>query len=234
MPRSLIVCALFLSLWPARLASQPLSGTERSLFFGIDFGVSFDLSEDARRPPDLYRRDTEAYAADAFGIGFGGGYRFSERWALEGGWHSQEHSAHPEWGGQARYSTGHLQARLAFPLATRQTPVLGLGAVAGSFSYGVASFGGYEDNETPLVGGLVSVTLEHELALGVVAVARVSYAPAYRFGMHDRLVVWYDAEGDGFFDEGEDSIVDEKDFTGGDVVHLMWLGFGIQFEWTLR
>lgn len=234
MRRPVVGFVLFLLSLPGSVAAQPLTGVERSVFFGIDFGVSYDLSEDARRPLDQYDRRTEAYSVDAFGIGVSGGYRFNEIWAIQGGWHSQEHSAHPEWGGRARYSIGHLQARLALPLATRQTPVLGIGGVFGGFSYGNAGFGGYEDNETMLAGGIVSLTLEHELALGIVAVARLSYAPAYRFGMDDKLVLWYDAEGDGYFDVAEDHVVDEKDFTRGDVIHMMWLSFGIQFEWTFR
>ena len=212
-------------------AEEIPGGSESSFFIGIDLGTGLDLDEDARSPRDMTGERPEAYSVESFLFGIHGGFRFNEVIGVEGGWHEQKHSAQAEWGG-AFYQIGHLALRLAWPLKTRQTPVLVLGPAIGAFTYGSVWPGGVEDNSTLTLGGFTGLVLEHELVLGVVAVLRASYLPIFRFGEDGVYELWVDDNEGWQIDDGE--VLDSKDFTDGRVVHLLWISLGIQFEWTFR
>ncbi len=221
---------------------------ERSFFIGFDLGAGLNPGVDMRSPADLYGEEgafPEAYSLAAFLFGVSGGYRFNEIIALELGWHEQQHNAHEEWGGVAYYHVAHLAARLAIPNPTRLTPVFKVGpAFVGGFSYGAASYGAFEENSTYIVGGFAGMTLEYELMLGVVGIFSVSYLPVYRFGMDGVLKLHYeydevrevvDEVGDTHLTTVQTTeLIDEKDFSKGDLVHLIWISAGFQFEWTFR
>ena len=205
---------------------------DRSLLVNVSLGAGFDLGEEARSPLNHAGENREAYSLGAFVIGIRVGYRFNEILAVEGGWLEQQHSAHQEWGNRAGYMFGTLALRLAWPLATRQTPVLKIGPLFGAFSYGSASYGETEDNSTFVCGGHLSAVLEHELVLGIVATLGVTYAPLYRTGMDGVLTleeIDYGSNG-----TAESRVVGTKDFTEGRMVHLVWVTAGIQFEWAFR
>jgi hypothetical protein len=205
------------------------SKPDRSLLVNVSLGAGFDLDKDGRSPPNIVDDRPEAYSLGAFAIGVSVGYRFNEIVGLEAGWHETQHRAHREWGGTARYSLGHVAFRLAWPLETRQTPVLKIGPVVGRFAYGSASLGGYEDNDTLTAGGIISAVLEHELVLGIVATLTASYLPLARFGMGGELYLEEFS-----YESGESTILGSKDFTDDRMVHVIWLTAGIQFEWTFR
>ncbi len=213
------------------VAQEFSKNPNRSFYANVSMGGGFDLDEEARSPLNHSGEYREAYSVGAFLIGIHVGYRFNERFGVEGGWNDQQHRAHSEWGGQAGYMMGTWVLRLALPLPTRQTPVLKLGPAAGRFSYGSASYGRQADNDTVVVGGQVSLVLEHELVLGIVATLELSYTPMYRKGMDGVLIL----EETIYTDTGmETHIIGSKDFTEGRAVHLLWIAASMQFEWTFR
>ncbi len=200
---------------------------ERSVFVNVDLGSALDLSREVRSPPNLFGDRVEAYSVASFLIGINVGYRFNEIFGIEGGWHNQQHNAHPEWGGRAHYILGHASLRLAWPLQTRQTPVLAIGPVLGQFSYGSSSYGETADNNTLVVGGEAALILEHELTLGMVMTLKLSYLPLARLGMDGILVLEEtDYTGDA------PRVIGEKDFSETRLVHILWFTLGLQFEWT--
>ena len=203
---------------------------ERSAFFGVDLGAGLDMGTGARHPVDMRGENPEAYAISGFLFSIQGGYRFNEIVGLDTGWRQIRHNADEDWGGIASYSIWHIALRLAIPTPSRQTIVFELGPAIGGFHYG--SVAGIEENDAFVLGGIGGVILEHELGLAVVGYIKVNYAPAYRFGQDDKLFLseeWFDEEGTVYVDE-----LDSKDFTGGRLVHLLWMTVGIQFEWVLR
>jgi hypothetical protein len=209
-------------------ALQFSENPERSFFFNLDLGAGLDLDLDTRSPRDPLAGGTpEAYEAAGFLIGFGIGGRFNEHVGLEAGWHTERHDAAGAWG-SSYYGLGHIALRVAFPTPSRQTPVLLIGPAVGPFTYGTATYGMEEDNATVVLGGIVGARVEHELTLGVLMYLNVTYAPLWRFGMDGQLslVEYY---GDGSSEE-----IGRKDFTEGSMVHLLWINFGIQFEWVFR
>lgn len=215
-------------------AAEPGAGMQSSLFVAVDLGAAFDLDEGSRTPPDVWRDGTErtgieAYSLASFLFGLSLGYRINEIVGIEGGWHEQQHRSHPEWGDSAHYRFGHLALRLAWPLRTRQTPVLSIGPTVGSFTYGAASYGAPEDNVTLVVGGMARLTLEHEFALGIVGKIDVAYLPTWRRGMDGVLrLEEHDPDTD------TTRYVDGKDFTDDALVHILWISAGVQFEWTFH
>jgi hypothetical protein len=201
---------------------------ERSFYVGVDLGAGLDLDTGARSPYDPDVDGTpEAYeiAGFLFGIDIGG--RFDEVFGLDVGWHQQRHDAAGEWG-SAYYGVGHVALRLAIPTMSRQTPVFLVGPAIGPFFYGTATPGMEEDNGALVFGGLVGARVEHELTLGVVAYLNASYLPLYRFGMDGPLVLTE------HYPDGDSQKLGEKDFTEGSMLHILWINFGIQFEWTFR
>jgi hypothetical protein len=201
---------------------------ERSFFVGIDLGAGLDLARDARTPYDpLAVGSPEAYAVSAFLFGIDVGGRFDEVFGLEVGWHQQRHDAEREWG-SAYYGLGHVALRLAVPTATRQTPVFLVGPAIGPFFYGTADPYMEEDNGTLVLGGLAGARIEHELVLGVVATFTAAYLPLWRFGMDGQLSLVE------HYSDGSSQEIGRKDFTEGQLIHVLWLSLGIQFEWTFR
>lgn len=226
----ILLLAVLMDVTPGT-AQEFSKNPNRSFYVNVSLGGGFDLDRDARSPLNHVGEYREAYSIGAFLIGIRVGYRFNEYWGVEGGWHDQQHRAHSEWGGRAGYMMGAWVLRMALPLSTRQTPVLKLGPAAGRFSYGSASYGRQADNDTVVVGGEVGLALEHELVLGIVATLELSYAPMYRLGMDGVLIL----EETSYTDTGmETRMIGSKDFTDGQVVHLLWITAGMQFEWTFR
>lgn len=218
---------------------------QKSFFFGFDLGAGLDLDKEARSPVDLQGLRPEAYSLGAFLFGITGGFRFNEVIGFDVGWHEQRHDAHDEWGGVAYYQMAHAAFRLAWPLPTRQTLVLRIAPTIGTFTYGDVLPGFFEDNSTLVAGGLIGVTLEHEFSLGVVGLLQVSYFPLFRRGMGGVLRLCDDYDWDGCSDaelpvadpttEPEtDVLIDTKDFSKSDFVHILWISAGFQFEWTFR
>ncbi len=229
----------------------------RSFFIGIELGAALDLGSDARSPADYWDRHPEAYSLAAVSFGVYGGYRFNEIVGVEAAWHVHTHGTPDGWRdestgirydidfGGATYRMGHLALRLALPSTTRFTPMITIGPVLGAFSYGRASPGGLENNTTLTFGGLIAPGVEFELVRGVVSVLELAYLPLYRFGMDDQLWLWLDCNHNASLDDdyttvGEycpdesDQVIDRKDFTKGELVHLLWINLGIQFEWIFR
>ncbi|MCP4605207.1 MAG: hypothetical protein GY847_32605 [Proteobacteria bacterium] len=215
---------------------------EKSFFIGFDLGAGLNPDRETRSPPDLWGEDdpAEAYSLGAFLFGVFGGYRFNEIIGIEAGWHELRHRAHEEWGSVSYFQMSHFALRLAWPLPSRQTPVLRMGPALGAFSYGSASYGGYEDNSTFVLGGFIGLTLEHEFTLGIVGVLELAYLPLYRFGMDGVLELReisydYNNEIEDLNDNETDPyLLDIKDFENGRFVHLIWISAGFQFEWTFR
>jgi len=195
---------------------------ERSLFVGFGLGAGLDLDREARLSTD--GREVTSMAGFLFGIG--GGFRFNEIVGLETGLGQCRHAALEAWGGASEYTLGRVALRLAVPTASRQTIVFKLGPAIGAFFYGAVE--GMEDNEAFAVGGLAGVTLEHELSAALVAVLDVAYMPMWRRGLH-----LYLSESRPYED---DPVVqmDEIDFGGSRVVHLLWMSVGLQFEWVFQ
>lgn len=232
MKQTLVAAAFLSALLASCLASAQRfsSNPEKSFFIGFDLGVAFDPDDATRSPLDLWDRNVEAYSLGAFLFGISGGFRFNEVFGIEGGWHDQQHDAHPEWGGQAYFQVAHIAGRFAWPLPTRQTPVFRIGPAIGQFAYGEASPGSIEDNRTLVFGGMTGIVLEHEFVLGIVGLFEVTYLPLYRFGMGDPLYLqeYY------YTDGGDIYVLDLKDFSKGQLVHLVWISIGVQFEWTFH
>ena len=207
---------------------------EKSFFIGFDLGAALNPSVDAaaRSPVDKAGNTPEAYSLGSFLFGFKGGYRFNEIVGIEGGWHEQQHRAHEEWGHFAYYQLGHVAARLAWPTPVQETPVLKLGMALGQFSYGNSSYGEVEDNGSFVLGGFAGISLEHEFMLGVVGILDIVYLPMYRFGMSGVLELHELT----YYPDGtrEDVFLDAKDFTEGELTHVLWFSAGFQFEWTFR
>lgn len=234
---------LLVFVWVLLAASPAIAGgfgtnPERSFFIGFDLGAGLHPGEDARSPKDYWNLNTdatrrvEAVSLSGFLFGIYGGYRFNEVIALETGWHEQQHDAHPEWGGAAYFRLFHLAARIAWPTAGRQTPLVRIGPAIGGFTYGSLSSDFDDVNSTPVLGGLLGLSLEHEFTLGVVGVFEVAYIPSYRFGMDKILVLEeYIPQNDGGYTT---EILDEKDFSDGQFVNILWISAGFQFEWTFR
>jgi hypothetical protein len=224
-------------------AGELKSNPQTSLLVGIDLGAGLDLDSAARSPADWRGENTEAYSLSSFLFGFHCGYRFNEMIGVEGGWHDQTHWTHDGYYlhkvhynvnlGGATYQFGHVALRLAWPTGTRQTPVFKIGPALGSFSYARASPGAIEENSAFVLGGLTSLSLEHELTQGIVAALEFAYLPIYRFGMDEVLRIWIDYDYDGY-ETDNDTLIDTKDFTEGRLVHLMWVLVTVQFEWTFR
>ncbi len=228
------IFALVLFLISGSLFAKDFSrNPSTSFFIGLDLGVGFDPVLETRSPPSIqpiYNAesfDVEAYSLASFVFGIYGGYRFNEFIGIEGGWHDQQHDAHPEWGGIAYYQIGHLALRLAWPTASRQTPVLKIGPAIGGFAYGASSIGYEEDNRALVVGGLTGLVLEHEFILGLVGMLEVNYIPLCRFGMDDELHLIE-------YRDDETTTREIKDFTDNRFVQVIWVKLGIQFEWTFR
>lgn len=238
MARRAAIVFVFLCLIPQVVYSQEYArnystNPERSLLIGFELGAGLDLDVTSRSPYDtLHQRPVEAYSLGGFLFGVYCGFRFNEIIGLELGWQEQQHDAHDNWGDTAGYQLTHLALRLAWPLPTRQTPVLRIGPVVGGFSYGNADPWAEEDNRTIVLGGVASLLIEHEFSLGIVGVFKISYVPLYRFGMGYTLQLWReDCNGDGLC---VDFLEDEKDFTEGELVQIFWISLGVQFEWTFR
>ena len=221
-----------------QLVSVPISASprtdnpNRSLFAGMKIGAGLDVTTADRSPENIAGNHPEAYSLGAFLISVSVGYRINEYWGIAGEWSQAQHRAHQEWGNIARYTTGALAFRAALPLATRQTPVLEIGAVVGRFSYGASSRFEPENNDTLVVGPLAGLVLEHELLLGLVATFELVYQPLFRKGMNGRLLleeVTYHMDG-----QVTSDIIGSKDFTQSTFVHLLWLRVGLNFEWTFR
>ena len=229
----LVVMAMFVTQLGV---SRPACGAEysplRSLFVAVDIGGGLDLSEEDRSPSNYFGHKIEAYSLGSFIVGLTLGYRFNEIFGLEGAWFETQHKAHPEWGGLARYTTGHISARFSIPLKTRQTPVFKLGAAVGGFAYGASSIFETEDNNTLVAGPRMSIGLEHELILGLVVTFEISYLPLYRKGMNGVLLleeVTYHQDGGSFA-----RLVGSKDFTDSSIVHLLGFTAGIHYEWAIQ
>jgi hypothetical protein len=203
---------------------------EKSLFFGFDLGAGLNPDKDVRSPLDYAGLTPEAYSLGGFLFGIYGGFRFSEIIGIEAAWHEQRHDAHSEWGGVAYYQLAHVALRLAWPLPTRQTLVFRAAPAMGTFTYGDALPGFFEDNSTLVVGGLMGLTLEHEFSLGVVGLFEISYLPLLRRGMGGVLKLEYYED---YWDESPE-LVDTKDFSKNEFVQLVWISAGFQFEWTFR
>lgn len=224
-----IIAAVCLSTLGGEALAQGFSeNPQRSFFVGIDLGAGLDLGSDARSPDDpLAGGSPEAYSLGGFLFGINVGGRFDEVFGLEVGWHQQRHDAAGEWG-SAYYGVGHVALRLAVPTPTRQTPVFLIGPAVGPFFYGTATPGMEEDNGTPVLGGMAAARVEHELVLGVLVYLNVSYMPLWRFGMDGQLSLVE------HYSDGSALEIGRKDFTEGQLVHLLWIALGIQFEWTFR
>lgn len=225
------IATAVLALSPAVKASHPERPWQQSAYFGIGVGAGLEASRNSRISIDATDRRVESYSTTAFLFGVHAGFRFNELVGVEIGWHELQHDAFREWGGYAGYHLLHLNARLAWPLPTRQTLLLKLGLCGGAFEYGTASFGGAEDNATFTIGPQFALAVEHELGLGVVAFFDVSYVILRRLGMSGPLQLWVE---DPSADPPSSTIYDIKDFTRDATVHTVWLRAGIQFEWTLQ
>jgi hypothetical protein len=227
-----------LLLCPGRASATRIFGPwQSSVFFGVGLGAGFDASRDARRATDAFSREIESYSIHAWLFGVHAGFRFNEWVGMELGWQEQQHDAFREWGGYAGYHLLHTNARLAWPLPTRQTLLFKLGVIGGGFEYGRASFGGTQDNATVAFGPLVALALEQELGLGVVAFFDVTWSPLRRLGMSGPLELYieqgratFEAVGDDVFPAPRDT----KDFTRDVWSQLVWLRAGVQFEWFVR
>ena len=224
------VCIIVLLVDGSSRAQEFLANPQRSFFIGFDLGMAFDTNVKARSPSDYWDRSKEAYSLGAFLFGVSGGFRFNEVFGVEVGWHDQQHDAHPEWGGLSYYQLAHIAGRFAWPLPSRQTPVLRIGPALGQFAYGAASIDGEEDNRTFVLGGMAGLTVEHEFVLGIVGMIQAAYFPLYRFAMDEELFLVEEQ----YMGEQDGTILDSKDFSEGELVHLVWISLGIQFEWTFR
>ncbi len=228
---------------------------DRSLFVGIDLGTGLHPGKEVRSPDDLYNppgAGPEAYSAAGFLLGISAGFRFNEQLAIELGWHEQQHDAHDAWGGVASFNLSHLALRFAIPFYTRQTLVFDVGPAIGGFRYGDVAGTSFDDNGLIATGGVLGITLEHELMLGVVATLNLTYLPLARIGKDEVLILCgyvYEAFASDYDQECPegaphdtpyqplDSVwvkLDEKDFSKTEFIQLFWLSVGIQFEWTFR
>ncbi|MCU0663768.1 MAG: porin family protein [Myxococcota bacterium] len=231
----ILVFAVLLLARPAIAEAGRLDRSWRqSLFFGVGIGAGFEVNPLARQARDAFERRIESYSAAAFLFGVHAGYRLNEVLGLELGWHEQQHDAFREWGGYAGYHLLHLGLRVAWPLPTRQTLLLKIGACGGGFEYGAASFNGTEDNATFAVGPLFALAAEHELGLGIVAFIDVSWVILRRFGMSGPLELTIRETGNTASGLEDNAPTDIKDFTRDVTAQIVWLRAGIQFEWTLH
>jgi hypothetical protein len=228
-PALLLAAAAFLSA-PAASALDLSENPERSLIIGVELGAGLDLDPESRRPEEMLTPggSPEAYDVAGFSFGLFAGFRFNEIIGVQGGWNQSRHRARGDWGA-AYYQFGHVALRLAIPTPTRQTPLLLLGGAIGGFSFGLATPGMEEQDNTVLAGGgLVGLAVEHELGTGVVATLGVTYLPLFRAGMGDDIELYtYD-------DQGRELILSRKDFGDGAMVHVLQIEMGLQFEWLLR
>jgi hypothetical protein len=215
---------------PAARALDLSENPERSLLIGVELGAGLDLDPGSRSPRELLPPGGSPEAYDVAGLSFGllVAFRFNEVVGIQAGWNQSRHRAGDDWGA-AYYQMGHLALRLAVPTPTRQTPVMLLGGAIGGFSFGLATPGMEEQDNTALAGGgLAGLVLEHELGGGVVATLGAFYLPLYRDGHGGPLELYtYD-------DDGQELILSRKDFGSGAMVHVLWILAGLQFEWLLR
>jgi len=217
-----IAAAILLATSAPRVARalELSQNPERSLFVAFGLGAGLDLERAARRSTD--GREVTSLAGFLFGLG--GGFRFDEIVGLEIGLGQCRHAALEAWGGTSEYTIARLALRLAVPTASRQTLVFKIGPAIGALFYGAVD--GIADNDALTVGGFAGVTLEHELSAALVAALDVAYMPMWRKGLH-----LYLSESGPHGDEAVRQ-VDEIDFGGSRVVHILWISVGLQFEWV--